>query len=253
MNKMADRQLLREKRFHDTRFEEPSARAQQVEKFYSITGEIYDGLHNYLAQSSEGARVLECGCGLGQNIFALAEDSSEALGIDVSEIALNQAVERRAPGHTQPQFSLMDVQTLGLASDSFDLAYGTGILHHTRIDDIMEELRRILAPSGSAVFIEPLGHNPLLNAYRFFTPNIRSSDEHPLLMSDLALLSHYFEKVRLDFYYLTSLAAVPFRTFPGGGLLLRCLKSLDRHLLEIPLLKRYAWMVFIQLSAPYGS
>jgi hypothetical protein len=69
-------------------------------------------------------------------------------------------------------------------------------------------------------------------------------------MSDLALLSHYFERVELDFYYLTSLAAVPFQGLCGGDALLKLLKRVDDYLLKTPWLQRLAWMVFIELGDP---
>jgi hypothetical protein len=114
----------------------------------------------------------------------------------------------------------------------------------------MMELSRVLSPEGEAVFIEPLGHNPFINLYRALTPNIRSSDEHPLKMSDLESLSRYFDKVNLDYYYFVSLAAVPFQRLPGGERFLRLLKKIDRRLLKVPFMERFAWMVFIQLGAP---
>jgi ubiquinone/menaquinone biosynthesis C-methylase UbiE len=248
-----DDRLLREKAFHNKRFDQPSKRSKKVQKFYSITGDIFDRFHQCLRNSSKDARVLECGCGLGQSIFALDQDVNEVIGIDISEIALKQAVKRRGSERIHSQFSLMDAHSLGFASDSFDLIYGTGILHHLRIDDMIKELGRVLAPAGKAVFIEPLGQNPLLNIYRALTPNIRSSDEHPLTVSELYLLSSYFDKVGLDYYYLTSLGAVPFQKFPGGRVLLKFLMYVDQHLLELPLLQPYAWMVFIELDAPIKS
>jgi hypothetical protein len=41
------------------------------------------------------------------------------------------------------------------------------------------------APAGWALFSEPLGHNPLVNWYRNRTPEQRTEDEHPLLLSSI--------------------------------------------------------------------
>jgi hypothetical protein len=41
------------------------------------------------------------------------------------------------------------------------------------------EIARVLRPGGPAIFVEPLGHNPLINAYRKRTPALRTVDEHP--------------------------------------------------------------------------
>jgi hypothetical protein len=50
-------------------------------------------------------------------------------------------------------------------------------------------MTKILQPKGKAIFIEPLGHNFLINLYRRLTPNIRSADEHPLLAKDLKIMA----------------------------------------------------------------
>lgn len=34
-------------------------------------------------------------------------------------------------------------------------------------------------------FSEPLGHNPIINWYRNRTPEMRTEDEHPLLIKDI--------------------------------------------------------------------
>ena len=59
--------------------------------------------------------------------------------------------------------------------NTFDIVYGTGILHHLNFDICLRELQRILKPRGSFLFIEPLGTNPLINLYRKLTPKSRSS------------------------------------------------------------------------------
>ena len=48
-----------------------------------------------------------------------------------------------------------------------------------RLEPALLELRRILAPGGRAVFVEPLAHNPLLRLGRALTPMARTEDEHP--------------------------------------------------------------------------
>ena len=65
-------------------------------------------------------------------------------------------------------------------SASFDIAYGSGILHHLNLNKSLNELKRILKKDGKIIFIEPMATNPFINLYRKFTPNARTSDEHPL-------------------------------------------------------------------------
>jgi SAM-dependent methyltransferase len=245
---MTEENVSREKEFHNKRFGNSSTHSRGER--YPVTNSVHSRLLAYLRRHSEGARVLELGCGLSRKILSVADAGGAAFGIDISEAALKRVVAMREPERLSPQLALMDAHRLGLASNSFDLAYGTGVLHHLRLRDVLGELRRVLVPGGEAVFIEPLGHNPLINLYRQFTPNLRSQDEHPFLVSDLDQLSAFFEKVELDFYYLTSISALLLGGLPGGDHLFKLFEALDQRLLKVPALQRYAWIVFIHLSVP---
>ena len=71
----------------------------------------------------------------------------------------------------------------------------------------------MLAPGGWAAFVEPLGHNPLINAYRRRTPEMRTPDEHPLRVEDFVMAGDRFELVEVDYFNLLTLASVPLRRF----------------------------------------
>ena len=76
--------------------------------------------------------------------------------------------------------------------NSFDIIYGSGILHHLDISLCLKEMYRLLKPGGRFLFIEPLGTNPLINFYRKLTPKSRSKDEHPLINDDFELIKKIF-------------------------------------------------------------
>lgn len=59
-----------------------------------------------------------------------------------------------------------------------------------------------MRPSGNAIFFESLGHNPLINIYRNWTPEARTIDEHPLLKSDFDIIRKHFSKCDLQFFGL---------------------------------------------------
>src|SRR3546814_1101008 len=87
----------------------------------------------------------------------------------------------------------MNAEAMTFPDDSFDLVFGSGIIHHLDIDRAFGEIARVLRPGGRAVFIEPLGLNPAIELYRRFTPSARTPDEHPLLRRDFRSEEHTSE------------------------------------------------------------
>ena len=129
---------------------------------------------------------------------------------------------------------------MSFPDQSFNVVFGRGIVHHLDLARCFSEVSRVLRNGGMATFVEPLGHNPFLNLYRRWTPDIRTADEHPLLVSDFALARRYFSRVNITFYGLFSVVSVLLdRT--AGGAAYRIGKALDDRILRLPFIGRYAW------------
>jgi hypothetical protein len=115
----------------------------------------------------------------------------------------------------------------------------------------LAEMSRILKPNGAAVFLEPLGHNPIINRYRKRTPEMRSPDEHPLVRPDLALIESHFRETTLRFFHLTSLAAVALVGRPGLNRAVRAFDRLDQALFRVmPGLAYQAWVCVMVMQGP---
>ncbi len=98
-------------------------------------------------------------------------------GVDLSRVVLNTARGAVPDDHPDPPIYLqMDAEQLAFRDQSFDLVVGEAILHHLDLERCFAKISRILQPAGVAVFIEPLGHNPVLNWYRRQTPGLRTPD-----------------------------------------------------------------------------
>ncbi|MFM6078995.1 MAG: class I SAM-dependent methyltransferase, partial [Dolichospermum sp.] len=147
-------------------------------------------------------------------------------------------------------FEVMNAEELTFNHSSIDIICGSGILHHLELEKAIKSIVNVLKPSGTAIFIEPLGHNVLINLFRILTPSIRSEDEHPLLESDLNLIGRNFKKVEIKYFYLTALAATLMVGIPGFKVMLNVLEFLDKLLFKLPFLKKQAWQVLIKLSEP---
>ncbi len=197
-----------------------------------------------------GKRVLEYGCGLGGQAFALAARGAFVTGIDISEVAVAQARRRAAAESLLPRLTFVkgDAENVDFPDRSFDLVCGSGILHHLDLGRALGEVHRVLAGGGRGVFYEPLGHNPLLNLYRRLTPGSHTPDEHPLLMPEIRAMKNSFESAQAEFFDLLSVFVIPILRIPGGRALLRAAEWSDHRLFRLaPPLRAWGGVVVLEL------
>lgn len=187
----------REQRFHDDAFS-TDARAETW-RFYRAVEHLFAEYRRRVGEGPAGRDVLEIGCGRGGCAFDLAARGDRVVAIDVSPVALGITAAIAAQRGVVVDTRRMDAQTLDFGDRCFDLVCGSGILHHVDLDAVASEVRRVLRPGGRAVFVEPLGHNPVINWYRHRTPQLRSPDERPLRLADLRTLRHGFGDVQFVF------------------------------------------------------
>jgi ubiquinone/menaquinone biosynthesis C-methylase UbiE len=91
-----------------------------------------------------GARVLDVGCGTGELTAALAGLGAEAVGCDVSAVALRRA---RA---AHPELELVQsAEELPFASASFDVVWAGEVLEHVQdLLGLLGEVHRVLEAGG---------------------------------------------------------------------------------------------------------
>ena len=245
-----DPRKQREKEFHNQTFGE--GRRNPIDKYYSVTRECQEYYRSAILSRGKGKQVLEYGCGPGSCAILLAANGAQVTGIDISDVAIRQAKERAATqGLNGVGFGVMDAEALGFEDGAFDLICGRAILHHLRLERAYSELARTMKSSGAAIFMEALGHSPWINLYRRLTPQLRTPDEHPLLMSDLELARKYFGRIETRYFHMFSLCAIPFRRWPFFTTLLGGLDRLDQWVFRlVPGLRKHAWTVIMELSQP---
>lgn len=232
--------LDRERDFHNERFAHEHRVAQQ--KFYFALNGLETRMMHSIETAARGADVLEYGCAKGVLSLALAPVARSVHGIDISDVAIAQAESAaRARGADNVSFSVADAMETGLPADSYDVIFGSGIIHHLDTRRSLEEIYRLLKPGGVAIFKEPLGENVAIKAYRAATPKARTVDEHPLVRRDFAIADSVFDEVDLSFYGLVTLASVPFYKSALFKPIFGVTAALDKLLLRIPLLQWQAW------------
>ena len=223
---MTDR-IEKEKKFHNERFAEDSRK--HLDKYYTISNNVRELFFNKLKKDVAGQKVLEYGCGEGSYAFELALLGADVYGIDISDVAIEKAnklaIENRMDNKVH--FEVMNAEELKYPNSYFEKICGNAILHHLDLDKALLELNRVLDKKGSALFIEPLGHNPIINFYRLLTKNLRTEDEHPLKENEFKLFNKYFDSVEINFFNLTTLMAIPFRNYKIFNKLLSFFNRVD--------------------------
>ncbi len=245
---MKDR-LEREAAFHDIAFTD--RRRSKLRMFYAAANIGRLEYQSTLHSDKSNIKVLEYGCGPGSEAFHLAECGHEVTGIDISEVAIQQAKADAIEKSLKINFEVMDAEALMSPDSSYDLICGTGILHHLDLKRAYSEIARTMKPNGKAIFLEPLGHNPVINLFRKRTPDLRTTDEHPLKMSDIELAKEYFGNVVLKPFCLLTVLAAPFYCLPGFTFSLRILDYIDRGIFRVfPKMGRYAWQGLLEFDNP---
>jgi SAM-dependent methyltransferase len=219
---------------------------------YSIVQNRNACYENLIYRDVDGRDILEYGCGTGSRAFDLARRGANVVGIDISPVGVAKATERaRAEELPNARFLEMDAENMTFPDRSFDLVIGEGILHHLDLEKSYREIARVLRDKGRAVFQEPLGHNPAIEAFRRLTPSLRTKDEHPLHRADLKLAERYFTQTHNHFFHLTSFIALIFRRTRVFSPTVNALDRFDAALFRlIPAMGFLAWYSVMEMSMP---
>jgi len=248
-----EKEISREAEFFDQAYSTGSRRA--VGRIYAITKNRLESYERLIYLDVKGKRVLEYGCGTGSHSIAIARRGGIVTGIDISPVGVEKARQRaKSEGLDNATYEIMDAEKMTFTADSFDLVIGEGILHHLSLEHSYAEIARVLRPAGRAVFMEPLGHNLMINLFRRFTPTMRTPDEHPLMRRDLKQAEQYFMQTSFEYHHLSSFAALAFLGRRQFDPVVRGLDRIDRALFRLlPPLGLLSWYVIMVLSDPRGK
>ena len=247
---MNTNRLEKEQSFHDKRFKGDDSERKEVGKYYSVNKNQNNRYIETISKYCKGKKLLEYGCGTGRESKKWLKLGAILTGIDISPEGIKKAKEKIVNTDYNADYFVMNAERTEFPDDSFDIAVGTGIIHHLNLLISYKELYRILKKNGHAIFAEPLGHNPFINLYRALTPQMRTEDEHPLSLEDIRLLNKYFHNVEIEYFSLFTLLAVPFRNMLFFDKLCSLLRNIDKAVFLVPFIKRYAWIAIIHASNP---
>jgi 2-polyprenyl-3-methyl-5-hydroxy-6-metoxy-1,4-benzoquinol methylase len=156
----------------------------------------------------KGKRVLDVGCGDGQNAVLLAKLGARVTGIDISLKSIELARKKaEASGvSANVKFICSPLEEAAIPAHSFDLIWGDSVLHHL-IDNLeiaLAQLTLWAKPGATMLFSEPVNFNHALRRLRFKIPvkTDATPDERPLEFAELEIVRRYLPDLQMRAFSL---------------------------------------------------
>ncbi|MBW2050318.1 MAG: methyltransferase domain-containing protein [Deltaproteobacteria bacterium] len=169
-------------------------------------------------------RLLEVGCGRGEEACLFSQHGGFVLGVDIQE----QENWRRLQGYGIC-FSVQDVQSMALRDRGFDTVFAKDVLHHVSDPDAaLEEMKRVTRPGGTLTIIEANRYNPIF----FLHMTVLLGHDHFTTRHFRRLLRRHFSSVRFE--------RIETRVYPTRSrVLLAACHALERWLENVPIFRPF--------------
>jgi SAM-dependent methyltransferase len=192
----------------------------------------------------EGKKLLDLGCGMGEESAYFAKLGASVTAIDISPVGI-EITRKRAEYNglsNRVQAYATRADHTEFADQSFDVIHGFGILHHIGLAEGVREVKRLLKPGGKGLFFEHMGNSRLVERLR------RDRDytdyEKPLRWNDLLAYRSEFSRYVLQPFHVTARLKSLSPFFRRDWF-----KQVDHSLLKVcPALRQFAGGVVIYLE-----
>jgi len=247
-----DKRHASEERFHDNKYSEHAHYPYHYK--FNPTYFVFQEMKSMIGDL-HNKKILEYGCGEGWTTAELVAMGGTIDSFDISSIAIEHAKKYLTQRDMiqRCRIKKMAAEKLEYADESFDLVTGFAILHHLNLDKALPELYRVMKNGGKAFFAEPLGTNPIIKLYRILTPQYRTADEEPIILSQFNKNIKEFSKYTHREYYLTALLPLGLSYLHLPASVIFRLNSichvLDKKILnKFNFLGKFAWYTIIRLD-----
>ncbi|MCD5323411.1 MULTISPECIES: class I SAM-dependent methyltransferase [Pontibacillus] len=120
---------------------------------FELSKQIFNG-----EKLTSDLHVLDLGCGTGQSSEYIRDTfGCEVTGIDQHPIMIQKANERQA----DVTFLEGDAEDLPFPDHSFDFIFTESTIAFTDMPRTLEEIRRVLTPKGTVLFLEMTAEHPI--------------------------------------------------------------------------------------------
>ncbi|MEQ9669836.1 class I SAM-dependent methyltransferase [Coleofasciculus sp. G2-EDA-02] len=262
---MIDETLNKERQFHDTWAAAIDVDGIRVADYFEACTAPENRFILQQLGDIRGKRLLDLGCGAGENSVYFAQKGSNCVAADYSPGMVEVALKLAAANGVKIEGHTANAMALDFADNTFDIVYASNLLHHIPDPKIaLREMHRILKPGGKACFWDPLKHNPVINVYRRMATEVRTDDEMPLDINIIKVVKSLFSQTTYDTFWLASLwiflrfylieKVNPNKERYWKKIIIeherlsptyQQLEIIDQSLKKIPLMKRLAWNIAV--------
>ncbi len=130
---------------------------ESLEWFDAVRRSRYDITDDWMPRTidfsvAEGKKLLEIGHGMGSDLLEFCEYGAEVYGIDITEEHHRLTKKNFALHDKECTLKLCDAANIDFPSNTFDVVYSNGVLHHTP-DTVrcISEAFRVLRPGGGLI------------------------------------------------------------------------------------------------------
>ena len=258
---MQEETLEKERRFHDAWAAAINVDGIRVQDYFeACTAPENRFILKHMGEIA-GKRLLDLGCGAGENSVYFAKKGARCVACDYSPGMVEVALELAAANGVEIEGCTANAIALDFPDNTFDIVYASNLLHHLPDPQAcIREMHRVLKPGGKACFWDPLKHNPVINVYRRIATKVRTEDETPLDINIVNFVQSQFSRTTYDTCWLATLGIFlhfyliekvdPNQERYWKKIIIeqkklepryQRLEKIDVILKQFPLIKRFAW------------
>jgi SAM-dependent methyltransferase len=200
----------------------------------------------HLLGDATGRRVLDLGCGSGEELIPLIRRGANVVGIDISPDLITIAKRRLLEEKLEADVRVGSAYDTELQDSSVDVIFCMSLIHHLDLPRLRKEMLRILRPGGFIVLKEPVRFSRTYDRLRSFLPNRQdvSDDEYPLTEDEFLGFQEGFQSDGLRFFRLP---LVPLVQWAGPAASHAAFRLSNSLLAKFPAISSYATVAVVRL------